>query len=38
MVGRLSVERYSVGRYITVTGKPFRGAVSHLGDLSGVMF
>lgn len=32
----LSVETYSVGRYITVTGRPFRGSVPRLGDLSTV--
>jgi primase-polymerase (primpol)-like protein len=37
-IGRLSVETYSRDRFITVTGKPFRGAVSRLGDLSGAMF
>lgn len=30
----LSVETYSRERYITVTGKPFAGAVAHLADLS----
>lgn len=38
VVGGLSVEVYSVGRYMTVTGKPFVGSVSRLGDLSGVAF
>lgn len=35
-LGGLSVERYSVGRYITITERPFRGSVSTLADLSGV--
>ncbi|NEW49347.1 DNA primase [Nocardia cyriacigeorgica] len=34
MVGELSVETYSRERYITVTGKPFPGAVARLADLS----
>ncbi|MEV0031422.1 hypothetical protein [Nocardia sp. NPDC050793] len=29
----LSVEIYSVGRYITVTSRPYPGSVSHLADL-----
>ena len=32
-VGGLNVETYSVGRYITVTGKPFEGSVPRLADL-----
>ena len=32
----LHVERYSTGRYITVTGRPFAGSVSRLADLSEV--
>ena len=34
VVDGLSVETYSVGRYITVTGRRFAGAVSELADLS----
>lgn len=30
----LSVERYSTGRYITITGKPFEGSVPRLADLN----
>lgn len=33
-VAGLSVETYSVGRYMTVTGRPFRGSISKLADLS----
>lgn len=33
-IGGLSIETYSVGRYITVTGKTFDGSVSRLGDLT----
>lgn len=32
----LSVERYSAGRYITVTGRVFAGSSAALADLSGV--
>ena len=31
------VEAYGTGRYLTVTGKPFDGSVSRLGDLSAVL-
>jgi len=30
----LSIETYSVGRYMTVTGRPFRGSVPRLADLT----
>jgi primase-polymerase (primpol)-like protein len=36
VVDGLSVETYSVGRYITVTGRAFEGSVSKLADLSAV--
>lgn len=36
-VDGVSVEVYGTGRYITVTGKPFRGASSRLADLSPVL-
>lgn len=32
----LSIERYSVGRYMTVTGRTFEGSVPTLADLTGV--
>lgn len=34
VVGGLSVETYSTGRYITVTGRRFAGSTSALADLS----
>lgn len=34
-VDGLSIETYSVGRYITFTGKAFTGSVPHLGVLTG---
>ncbi|WP_433568048.1 bifunctional DNA primase/polymerase (plasmid) [Nocardia sp. CA-151230] len=37
VVDGLSVETYSVGRYITVTGNRFVGSVSRLADLSRVL-
>lgn len=33
-VNGLSTEAYSVGRYITFTGLPFKGSVPHLADLT----
>lgn len=35
-VAGLSIEVYSSGRYITVTGLPFAGSVPRLADLSGI--
>lgn len=37
VVDGLSVEVYSVGRYMTVTGDPLQGSVSRLADLTGVV-
>lgn len=34
VVDGLSIEIYSAGRYITVTGRPFAESVPHLADLS----
>lgn len=36
VVDGLSIEIYSVGRYMTVTGNAFRGSISKLADLSAV--
>lgn len=33
-VNGLSTEAYSTGRFITITGLPFKGSVPHLADLT----
>lgn len=35
--GHMNVEAYSAGRYITVTGKPYKTSVNKLADLTPVM-